>query len=56
MTREIENIIYKYIKNKDKLNTIEELNTYLNKLNDEDFEILAEYILNKLQQNDTLWD
>ena len=56
MTREIENIISKYIDNKDKLNTIEELNTYLNKLSDDDFEILAEYILNKLQQNDTLWD
>jgi hypothetical protein len=53
MTEEIENIIYKYIQNKEKLNTIEELNTYLNKLSDDDFEILAEYILNKLKEDNS---
>lgn len=41
---------YKYINKQDQFKSIDELNTYLNKLNDEEFDIFTEQMIKILQE------
>lgn len=45
-----EKLKYKYLNKQDQFKSIDELNTYLNKLNDEEFDLFTKQMLKILEQ------